>query len=31
MSKSRYVFFQLITFPDRNYFNDLIHKYQGDK
>lgn len=31
MNKSKYVFSQLITFLDRNHFNYLVRKYQGDK
>ena len=31
MNKDKYVFDQLVEFLDRNHFNYLVRKYQGDK
>ena len=31
MNKDKYVFAQLVEFLDRNHFNYLVRKYQGDK
>ena len=31
MNKDKYVFAQLIKFMDRNHFNYLVRKYDGDK
>ena len=31
MNKDKYVFAQLVQFMDRNHFNYLVHKYDGDK
>ena len=31
MNKDRYVFAQLVQFMDRNHFNYLVRKYDGDK
>lgn len=31
MNKDTYVFAQLVQFMDRNHFNYLVHKYDGDK
>ena len=31
MNKDRYVFSQLVQFMDRNHFNYLVRKYDGDR
>ena len=31
MNQDKYVFAQLVTFPDRNHFNYLVRKYSGDR
>ena len=31
MNKDKYVFAQLVQFMDRNHFNYLVRKYDGDK
>ena len=31
MNKEKYVFSQLVSFLDRNHFNYLVRKYNGDK
>lgn len=31
MNKDRYVFAQLVQFMDRNHFNYLVRKYDGDR
>ena len=31
MFKDKYVFAQLVEFMDRNHFNYLVRKYDGDK
>ena len=31
MHKDKYVFAQLVQFMDRNHFNYLVRKYEGDK